>query len=591
MNTSLHRLVTVVLLILGGLSLASPARASDALITYDLPSADPTGMTAQVAPGVAGCLNTCGTLKLAAGVAVPARRQGLLAFSAPAGTTIVKAALRLRYRTKQSTVSAHLQSRIGGRWIDGQRLRSASGTTATVNTGQGATAVAVTLTADGAVPARTVRTDTENLVSVASVQLAVRDLSLPSVAWTTGDPVGGGWQRGSVCGAFAARDAGLGVDHVEFTVGGTQGIVVAGPGSRLQPRPLAFDGTVCVDSSQVGDGTYGTALTAVDAGAAGNRSTSIMGIMRIDNTAPVVNYLAPADAEARLPAVQLTVTDPTSGVERVAATIDGLPAALSTTGVTTLVRPLAPLADGTHRLSWEAGDVAGNVTTGSALFGVADTTPPAIDSVEPVGVSSPTASIMVRATDTGTGLSSEGWRLAVDGIDVTGAAEVSSTGLITYAPPRSWAEGDHVARVTVVDRSGNRNVRTWTFSIPVTPTPQPTPAPAPVVEAASASVEAGATTPAPDAAPAGRASLVLQASVRRVRVGAQLRLRGRLVGATRTRVQIEARVGTVWRVVVQVPLSPTGSFATPVRLPAPGTYAVRARAGRTLSKTLQLTAR
>ncbi|MGI9186373.1 MAG: hypothetical protein ACR2J9_02450, partial [Gaiellales bacterium] len=110
MNISLRRLLTSLILILGALALVSPARAGDAVISYRLPSSDPAGITAQIAPGVAGCTNGCGTLKLAAGAAVPARRQGLLAFSAPPGTTIVNAAIRLRYRTKQPTVSAHLQS-------------------------------------------------------------------------------------------------------------------------------------------------------------------------------------------------------------------------------------------------------------------------------------------------------------------------------------------------------------------------------------------------------------------------------------------------------------------------------------------------
>jgi hypothetical protein len=86
-------------------------------------------------------------------------------------------------------------------------------------------------------------------------------------------------------------------------------------------------------------------------------------------------------------------------------------------------------------------------------------------------------------------------------------------------------------------------------------------------------------------------SLLLEASVRRVRVGAQIRLQGRLLGATRADVRIEARVGRRWRTVVEVPLSQTGTFTTPVRLPARGTYAVRARAGHTVSKTLRVTAR
>lgn len=588
MNTSLRRLLTSLLLILGGLTLVSPARAGDAVIGYQLPSADTTGMTAQIAPGVAGCTGGCGSLKLAAGVAVPARRQGLLAFSAPAGTTIVNAVIRLRYRTKQPTVSAHVQSRIGGRWLDGQRLRSVGGTTTTVNAGRGATAVAVTLTADGAVPARVVRSDAENTVAVSSVQLTVRDLSAPTVAWTAGDPASGGWQRGTLCGAFTAHDTGLGVDHVEFAIGSVQGSTVAAGGTRLQPRPLDFDGGVCVDTTQVGDGAFGTTLTAVDGGASGNRSAPLTGLVRIDNTAPVVEYTAPTDPEARVPTAQLAVTDAASGLERVTATVDGLPATVTKAAGIMQVRPATPLADGTHRLAWEAVDVAGNVTAGAELFGVLDVTAPSIDGTEPLGLTTPTAAVVARASDAGSGLAADGWRLAIDGLDVTGAADLGVPGVIAYTPVRPWSEGEHAVRVTVVDASGNRAVRAWTFSIPVTPAP---PTPAPVVEATIAPAEAVPTAAEMGSTPVTRPSLELRSSVRRVRVGEQLRLQGRLRGLDSGRVRIEARVGRSWRLVVQVPVQPTGAFATPVRLPTRGAYAVRARVGRLLSNTVQLRAR
>ena len=590
MNTSPRCLLGSLLLILGGLALASPARAADAVIAYQLPSSDTTGMSAQAAPGVGGCLLACGGLRLAPGIAIPARRQGMLAFSAPAGTTIVNAAIRLRYRTKQPGVSAHLMSRIGGRWVDGPRLRSVGGTTATVAAGRGATAVAVTLTADGAVPARAIRGDGENALTVSSVQLTVRDLSAPSVSWTAGDPATGGWQRGTLCGGFAARDAGLGVDRVEYAIGGVQAVTPAGGGSRLQPRPLALDGSVCLDTQQVGDGTFGTALSAVDTGPDGNRSTVITGMVRIDNTPPVVQYTAPSDLEARLPEMQLTVADPASGLDRLTASIDGLPAVLGKSGGLVTVRPPAPLQDGLHRVAWEVTDVAGNMTTGSELIGIADVTPPSIDAVEPQGIASPTAGIAVRASDGGAGLPAEGWRLAVDGSDVTGAADLSSPGAITYLPPRPWTEGEHVVRATAVDRSGNRTVRSWIFAIPIASTPLPTPPPQiETVQAGSEPAAQPATEPPTMAAV--RVALRLRAIAPRVRVGGQVRLRGRLIGTHSPRVRIEARVGRTWRVVIAVPVSPAGSFTTPVRLPARGTYDVRARVGSTVSAAVRLTAR
>ena len=592
MNTTHQRLLSSLLIVCGALALTSPARAADTAITYALPSGDPSGITTQTAPGITGCLSGCSTLRITRGSAVAVRRQGTLAFSAPAGTTIVNAAIRLRYRTKLATVSAHIQSRVAGRWIDMRRLHSASGAQATVNAGAGGTAVAVTLTADGAVPGRAVKTDADNAVTVDSVVLTVRDPAPPTVGWTSGDPAGAGWSRGTICGGFEARDVGLGVDHVDYAVGTVVTTVAAGGGTRLQPRPGTLDGSVCVDTSQVGDGTYGTALSAVDGADDGNRGSTVAGIMRIDNTPPQVVYQAPADPEARLPVSQLTAADATSGLEQVDATIDGLPAVLHSIGGVTTVAPGTPLADGTHRLAWSAKDVAGNVATGVETFGVADTTPPTIDTALPQGVAGALEVISAHAIDTGAGLDTGGWRLAVDGLDVTGGADLSAPGTITYTPVRPWTEGDHVARVTAVDRSGNRTVRTWTFSLPVTP-PPPAPIVAPAVVAESALVVD--PVPTADAAATGtphpRPKLTLATSTRTPRVGGEITLRGTVGDGAMRFVRIEARVGRIWRLVARVPVTAQRRFSTPVRLPQAGGYDVRARAGSSTSATLHLTAR
>ena len=592
-----RRLLLSVLVVVGGLALVAPARAADAVIAYDLANPDPSGIRVQVGAGMSACGAGCGALRLRPGGAIPAGRPGQLAFSAPAGTTIVRADLRLRWRTAQPGVSVRLQSQLGGRWVETRRLRAARAQTGVVAVGRGATAVAVALGADTAVPARRIGSDAENAVVVESVQLTVRDAVPPTVAWTRTPPEGGDWRRGGLCGDVAATDAGLGVDRVEYAVGGVVATASAGPGTRLQPRPSAFAGSVCVDSTQLADGTYGTTLTAVDAGGDGNRSTAVSGMVRVDNTPPAVAYRAPANPEARLPEAGLAVSDAASGVARVAATIDGIPAVLRSAAGTTTVVPAAPLADGLHRLAWEAVDAAGNAVSGEEVLGVLDATPPTIEDVQPQGLAGPLAVVSARASDTGAGVDPAGWRVAVDGVDMTGAAEIDATGTLRLLPVRAWGEGEHVVRVTAADRSGNRVVRTWTFALPVTPPPAP-PAVAPAVPAADPPLPPPVVvepTPEPAAtatASAPRAGVVhLRARRTRVRVGGLVVLRGDVQGVATRGVRIEARAGGRWRPILTVTASAAGAFATPVRLPAAGAYEVRARAGSARSRPVRLVAR
>jgi hypothetical protein len=200
--------------------------------------------------------------------------------------------------------------------------------------------------------------------------------------------------------------------------------------------------------------------------------------------------------------------------------------------------------------------------------------------------------VSAHATDNGAGLAADAWRLAIDGVDVTGAAELGSAGTIVFTPTRAWGEGEHAVRATVIDRSGNRTVRTWTFSLPVSPPPAPAP-PLPAVVAPELASAVTEPPTEPETAPvtAPRPRLTLLAERRRVRAGGQTRLRGVVAGTGIARVRIEARVGRRWRLVVVVPVAADGRFTTPVRLPERGAYDVRARAQSLRSAVVRLTAR
>ena len=470
-------------------SLVNVADAADLTVVYTYPSGDSSGMSAQLAPGIGGCTLGCASLYAAAKTPLPARRQGLVAFAAPAGTTIVSAAISLRYRTLNDGLSVHLQTRIAGRWLDSRRLRSATANSGTYRVGGGGTAVAVTLTSDVAVAGTAVKKATDNSATITGVSLVVRDGIAPTIAWSGGDPSTGLWQRGSLCGSFAAQDVGLGVDRVDYAVGSVVASSVAPLGSRLQPRPLLYTGTICVDSASLEDGVYGTALEAIDTNAEGNRSRLMGGVVRVDNTAPIVAFVPPTDGEARMPPLQLQVEDRASGVAATALSLDGVPLLAKATGGLIVATPSQPLTDGLHRVTWTVVDNAGNSTSDGATIGVADVTPPLIDTVAPQGIATTLAAVTAKVTDSGSGVAIDAIRLAVDGVEVSALSDVAD-GLIRYEPGRPWTEGEHAVRLTASDRSGNRSVRTWTFQLPITPAPvtpptsgptSPAEAPAPLV--------------------------------------------------------------------------------------------------------------
>ncbi len=475
MNTTVaRRLLCLPLVAVSFGGLISQARGAEANITYPFPSIDSSGITASVAAGIAGCLVGCSTMQVTPRTALPARRQSMLQFAAPAGTTIQLATIRLRYRTKAVGVSVRVRSRINGRWFDGQRLRSTVGTTSTISAGRGATAVGVALVADTAVSAKAVRSAIENMVTIGSVALVVRDLTVPTVGWIGAQPEAAGWQRGTVCATAGAQDVGLGIDHIAYSIGSVVTTSTAPTGVRLQPRPLNFTDQLCVDTAQVGDGTYGTSLTAVDTSATGNRSSAVTGLISIDNTPPSVGFVPPPDTETRTPALVLNVEDRTSGVADVSLSLDGFPLSIKRVGSTVTATTVQPLSDGLHRVAWEVLDVAGNSTTGAEIVAIADLTPPTIDQALPQGNATSTSAISARIVDTGAGVAADGVRLAVDGIDVTAMLELTA-GIMHYQSLRPWTEGDHAVRMIATDRSGNRSVAEWAFNIPVAPASTPAP--------------------------------------------------------------------------------------------------------------------
>ena len=501
-------LVPLLIVAVGG-----EARAGEHLVVYELGSPEPTGLSAQIAPGLAGCAAGCATLRIPSRSAVPARRQAVLQYAAPAGTAILDAQVRLRVRTRQAGVVAKVQARYGGRWVDQTRIRAAQQTTRSVTAGRGASAVAVALVAESAIARGAVRSDADNAVTVEAVVLRVRDTSPPELRWGA-EALGDGWRRGVLCASLAATDLGLGVDRLEYAIGAAVAVAAAPSGGRLQPRPEAYEAAPCIDTAQLPDGAYGTSASAVDGTGDGNRTSLAGSLVRVDNTPPQAELTGPADPEARLPELRLATADAASGVARVEVAVNGIPVSDETVRGELRFVPPQPLADGLHLVTWRVDDAAGNRSEGQQVIAIRDQTAPTIAEAAPTGSASATAEVRARVTDAGAGVAVDGVRVAVDGLDMTAAASFAN-GDLRLRHPLGWPVGEHVVQLVALDRSGNRAQTSWAFTVPAPPVPPPAPLPT-APPGADPEPPASVAEPVAAAAPSGARLVVPQ----------RLRLRG-----------------------------------------------------------------
>lgn len=527
------------------LSLAgrSTAQAGTQVVEYALPSPDLTGITAAETPGSSVCAAGCARIALERS-ADGGARAARLAFAAPRGTTIEAAEVRLAYRTPSASAAVRLLGRLGGRWLELRRLRSAALRTEAMRLrAAGGDALAVQLGADG-------RTGGSDRAAISAVRLTVRDAAPPTVRGALDGPADAVWRRGQVCHAYEASDEGLGVARVELAIGPVVAATATAAGPRLQPWPSTVSGSVCVDTGQLEDGVYGTALTAIDGGESGNRSEPIASLVRVDNAPPAVRYAAPVERATRTPAASLIASDAASGVAEVRATIDGLPAIAEIAEGTWRVQPAAPLADGVHALAWSVADAAGNRTEGVAALSVDASAPVLV-----IGGLGADGAVCASATDSGSGIDAASWRILVDGADATTEAVI---GIDRACVRRAWGGGDHRVRATVRDLDGNSSAAAAAFTAPRAPNDR-------------------------------TRTLALRARARRIPIGGVAELSGSAPASVR-RVVIEVRIGAQWRRVTAVHPDGAGAFSAAVRLPAAGAYALRARGGGVTSPAVRLLA-
>ncbi len=198
----------------------------------------------------------------------------------------------------------------------------------------------------------------------------------------------------------------------------------------------------------------------------------------LDNTLPVISALSPADnalINNNQPEISAVLSDATSGIDKetiilklddaeVIATYDETTGKLSYT-------PITALTDGTHAISIELKDKAGNVANISSTFRVeTDTTPPVISNLTPadnsvINNSTPEISAIVKDTESGVDPSSI--VMKVDENIVTHSYD-SITGKISYTPEIALLDGSHTISVEVKDKAGNKSGIEASFIIDTT---------------------------------------------------------------------------------------------------------------------------
>lgn len=267
--------------------------------------------------------------------------------------------------------------------------------------------------------------------------------------------------------------------------------------ATLQVRVDGFDitascvpgaGTATCEPPALGEGDHTT--TAEIADLAGNVATAsqpfTVELNLTDTVAPSLAITAPSGSVVDDPAPAITVTysDAESDVDlttlRIA--VDGFELIADgrcTVGAasTTCTPPL--LGAGSHALSADIEDLAGNPATATASFDLSFT---AVDTVAPgVAITEPadttvfddlTPQITVTYSDADSGVAILTLAVDIDGADITAGCVLGDAASVCEPPPLTV--GTHVVTATVEDLHGNQGSASFGFDIALT-TPDTTP--------------------------------------------------------------------------------------------------------------------
>ena len=197
----------------------------------------------------------------------------------------------------------------------------------------------------------------------------------------------------------------------------------------------------------------------------------------LDNTLPVISDVSPVNnalINNNQPEISAVLGDATSGVERetiilklddaeVTATYD------ETTGKISYTPEIA-LEDGSHTISIEVKDRAGNEASATSTFRVeTDTTPPSITDLSPKDASTvyyTTPTISVKYSDDKSGIDKTTVKILVNAVDVTASSIITDEG-ISYTPEIGITEGGVTVNIEVKDNVGNLAAKEFSFYIKI----------------------------------------------------------------------------------------------------------------------------
>lgn len=275
---------------------------------------------------------------------------------------------------------------------------------------------------------KTGRTSSSTLDGI-KVNLTSSDATPPAVTLA---PLPTTPQRATVTVTATATDTDSGVAKVDLYDGGT----------LITSNATGINGkyTFSVDTTKLSDGTHTLRAVAFDnAGLSSETSVTLT----VDNTAPAVNWVSPADGAITGGTVTLNAT---TNEGTVTYTVDGTPLSGNTV---TFQR------DGEHTITATATDAAGNRTVNSIRV-TSDATKPTVQITSPTQnqmfTSSP-VSISVIGQDGETGLANIKV-YANDGVTDELISTLGAAGTVTWYP-RKTDGTPYTIRAVATDRAGN----------------------------------------------------------------------------------------------------------------------------------------